>query len=188
MMPLSAEEAVAKLGLPLVVKPNKEGSTVGLTVVKDIKDFDKAVKTAYTYDTEVMLEQFIPGREFTVGVLDGQALAAGEIIPKMSEIFDYKSKYMPGGSEEIFPAPVDKELSDRMRRIALDAAKAAKIDSYCRVDFRLDKDGNLYVLEINTLPGMTSASLLPKSAKAVGISFGQLCEKICRLALRKAER
>ncbi|MBQ6673741.1 MAG: D-alanine--D-alanine ligase [Spirochaetia bacterium] len=185
MMPVTAEKAVAELGLPLVVKPNKEGSTVGLTVVKDIKDFDTAVKFAYTYDTEVMLEQFIPGREFTVGVLDGQALAAGEIIPKMSEIFDYKSKYMPGGSEEIFPALISKELSDRMRRIALDAAKAAKIDSYCRVDFRLDADGNLYVLEINTLPGMTSASLLPKSAKAVGISFEKLCERICTLALRR---
>ena len=185
MMPVTAEKAVAELGLPLVVKPNKEGSTVGLTVVKDIKDFDKAVETAYTYDNEVMLEQFIPGREFTVGVLDGQALAAGEIIPKLSEIFDYQSKYMPGGSEEIFPAPISKELSDRMRQIALDAAKAAKIESYCRVDFRLDKDDNLFVLEINTLPGMTSASLLPKSAKAVGMSFGQLCEKICTMALRR---
>ena len=185
MMPITAEKAVAELGLPLVVKPNKEGSTVGLTVVKDIKDFDKAVKTAYTYDTEVMLEQFIPGREFTVGVLDGQALAAGEIIPKLSEIFDYQSKYMPGGSEEIFPAPISQDLSDRMRQMALDAAKAAKIDSYCRVDFRLTQDNQLYVLEINTLPGMTSASLLPKSAKAVGISFSQLCEKICTMALRR---
>ena len=145
----------------------------------------RAVETAYKYDTEVMIEQFIPGREFTVGVLDGEALAVGEIIPKLSEIFDYQSKYMPGGSEEIFPAPISRELSDRMRKIALDAAKAAKIDSYCRIDFRVDNDGNPYVLEINTLPGMTSASLLPKSAKAVGISFVQLCEKICALALKR---
>ncbi|MCQ2603598.1 MAG: D-alanine--D-alanine ligase [Spirochaetia bacterium] len=185
MMPTDLDAAVRKLGLPLIVKPNKEGSTVGLTVVKKQEDLQKAVETACKYDTEVMLEKFIPGREFTVGILDGQALAVGEIIPKLSEIFDFQSKYMPGGAEEIFPAPLSSAVSDRMRSIALAAAKAAKIENYCRVDLRMTPEGEIYVLEINTLPGMTATSLLPQSAAKMGISFGDLCEKICAMALKR---
>lgn len=183
MLPESYEEIKKQLSLPVVIKPNKEGSTVGLTVVKKDEDYEEAVRTALKYDREVMAEEFIAGREFTVGVLAGEALAAGEIIPKLSDIFDYQSKYMPGGSEEIFPAPIDAETADRMKKLALEAAKAAKIESYCRVDFRMDPEGNLFVLEINTLPGMTQASLLPKSAAAAGIEFDELCERICRLGL-----
>lgn len=183
MLPGDYEDIKKELSLPIVIKPNKEGSTVGLTVVRKDEDYEEAVKTAFRYDREVMAEEFIPGREFTVGVLDGKALAAGEIIPKLSDIFDYQSKYMPGGSEEIFPAPLDKDTTERMQKLALEAARAAKIESYCRVDFRMDGQGNLYVLEINTLPGMTQASLLPKSAAAAGIGFDELCEKICTIAL-----
>src|SRR5580693_7307509 len=109
MAPVDQETAIRELGLPLVVKPNKQGSTVGLTVVKSAAEFEAAVIEAYRFDDEVMLEQFVPGREFTVGVLGERALAVGEIIPKCSEIFDYESKYQAGGAEEIFPAALSSE-------------------------------------------------------------------------------
>ena len=127
-----------------------------------------------------MIEGFVPGRELTVGVLEGRALAVGEIIPR-HEIFDYECKYTPGMSEEIFPA----DLPGRSRRNASAWAcwpTALKLGGYSRVDFRLTPGGELFCLEVNTLPGMTATSLLPQSARAVGIEFPDLCERICRTA------
>lgn len=167
------------LGLPLIVKPSKQGSTVGLTLVKKAGDLKAAIDLAFQHDDEVMLEEFIPGRELTVGVLDGKALAVGEIIPK-HELFDYECKYQPGMSEEIFPAKLDAKVAAEAQRLAVLAHEALKLGSYSRIDFRLSPEGRLVCLEANTLPGMTATSLLPQSGAAVGIPFPELCERICQ--------
>jgi len=188
MDPVNPEDAWAELGLPLVVKPNKQGSTVGLSIVKRPEDLSTAIAEAYRHDDEVMLEEFIPGREFTVGILGDRALAVGEIIPKLSDIFDYESKYQPDGAEEIFPANISPEATAEMQRLGLFAHRALKLRDYSRADFRMDSNGKIWCLEVNTLPGMTAQSLLPKSAAAVGISFPALCDEICRLALARRNR
>ena len=184
MAPVTAEQ-VEQLAYPLVVKPNRQGSTVGLTVVKQAEDLQTAITLAEEYDHEVMVEQFIPGRELTVGILDDRALAVGEIIPQCSDIFDYESKYQDGGALEIFPAEISEDLAQEAQKTALQVHKALKLEGYSRVDFRMDPQGRLWCLEANTLPGMTAASLLPKSAGALGITFPELCEHICRLGLQR---
>jgi D-alanine-D-alanine ligase len=185
MAPVDQETAIRELGLPLVVKPNKQGSTVGLTVVKSAAELEAAIIEAYRFDDEVMLEQFVPGREFTVGILGERALAVGEIIPRCSEIFDYQSKYQADGAEEIFPAALSVEQTSTLQQFALRVHRALKLRDYSRADFRMDKAGQFWCLEANTLPGMTNRSLLPKSAAAVGIAFPDLCDEICRLALSR---
>ncbi|MDQ1349304.1 MAG: D-alanine--D-alanine ligase, partial [Acidobacteriota bacterium] len=176
--------AIADLGLPLIVKPSNGGSTVGLTLVKATQEVDAAVALALESDRDVMLERFLPGREFTVGILGQQALAVGEIIPQ-HEIFDYECKYTPGLTREVFPAEIPDELAREMRDLALETHRVLKLRDFSRVDFRLDSAGAPYVLEANTLPGMTGTSLLPQSAAAVGIPFLDLCAEICRLALAR---
>jgi D-alanine-D-alanine ligase len=185
MAPVDQKAAIRALGLPLVVKPNKQGSTVGLTVVKSAADLDAAIVEAFRHDDEVMLERFVSGREFTVGILGERALAVGEIIPKCSEIFDYESKYQAGGAEEIFPAALSKEQTRELQELALRVHRALKLRDYSRADFRMDEIGQFWCLEANTLPGMTARSLLPQSAAAVGIAFPDLCDEICRLALNR---
>jgi len=184
MAPVTIEAAEGRLGWPLVVKPCKEGSTVGLTVVKQPDGYDQAVELAAGYDAEVLLEAFVPGRELTVGILDGRALAVGEIIPQ-HEVFDYECKYTPGMSQEFFPADLPPGVDAECCRLGLLAHQALKLGGYSRVDFRLTPAGELFCLEANALPGMTATSLLPQSAAAVGISFAELCERVC-LASRKA--
>lgn len=188
MAPVASVESVRHLGLPLVVKPSKQGSSIGLTIVKQVDQLDAAIQLAYQYDDEVMIEQFIAGRELTVGILNNQALGVGEIIPKRSEVFDYESKYQVGGAEEIFPADLTPHQTATVQGFALKAHHALKLRDYSRIDFRMDDRGNFYCLEANTLPGMTSASLLPKSAKASDISFPQLCDQICRLAVERFQK
>jgi D-alanine-D-alanine ligase len=184
MAPATVEEAGRRLGWPLVVKPCKEGSSVGLTVVKEPLGYDAAVELATRYDAEVLLEAFIPGRELTVGILEHQAMAVGEIIPR-HELFDYECKYTPGMSEEIFPAELPQDIAAECCRLGLLAHQTLKLGGYSRVDFRLTPAGELVCLEANALPGLTATSLLPQSAAAVGISFAELCERVCR-ASRKA--
>ena len=186
MWPVSADEVEA-LGLPLVVKPSRVGSTVGLSVVREVRELDGAVGRALTFDDQVLLERFVGGGEYTVGVLEGQTLAVGEIVPP-GDIFDYHSKYTPGLAEELFPARIDDELTERLRRLGLAAHEALGLRDFSRVDFRLDDAGEPYCLEVNTLPGMTSTSLLPQSAAVVGISFDELCERMIRLALTRGRR
>lgn len=183
MAPAARSLVDRDFGWPVVVKPSKQGSTVGLTVVKNGKDYDAAVTLAGQYDDEVMIERFVPGRELTVGVLEGRALAVGEIIPR-HEIFDYECKYTPGMSQEIFPADLAPDLSAECGRLGLLGHEALKLGGYSRVDFRLTPAGELFCLEVNTLPGMTATSLLPQAARAVGIEFPELCERICRAARR----
>ena len=182
MAPVTKDEVGAELGWPVVVKPSKQGSTVGLTVVKRPEDYDAAIELAFEYDDEVMVERFVAGRELTVPVIGDDTLPVGEIIPK-NEIFDYEAKYQPGMAEEIFPADLPDELADEAQRLALETHRVLKLAGFSRVDFRLDDQGGLWCLEVNTLPGMTSNSLVPKSAKAAGTAFPRLCERICELAL-----
>jgi D-alanine-D-alanine ligase len=179
------EAAIATLGFPLVVKPSKVGSTVGLSVVDRPADVATAVAEAERFDDEVVLEAFLPGREFTVGILGADALAVGEIVPS-HDIFDYECKYTPGMTEEIFPADVSSDLERHMRDLALRAHRSLKLRDFSRVDFRLGADGAPHCLEVNTLPGLTATSLLPQSAAAVGIPFAELCTRICQLALARA--
>ena len=183
MAPASRARVDRDFGWPVVVKPSKQGSTVGLTVVKSGKDYDDAVSLARQFDDEVMIERFVPGRELTVGVLEGRTLPVGEIIPR-HEIFDYECKYTPGMSQEIFPADLPDEVSAECGRLSLLAHEALKLGGYSRVDFRLTPAGDLFCLEVNTLPGMTATSLLPQAAKAKDIDFPELCERICRAARR----
>ncbi len=183
MAPVSHDLVAERLGYPLIVKPNGQGSTVGLTLVGSPAELDAAVELARGFDNEVMLERYVAGREITVGVLEDRALAVGEIISSTGPIFDYAAKYQAGGAEEIFPADLSPEQTARAQDLALRVHRALKLDVYSRVDFRLDADGGIWCLEVNTLPGLTSASLLPRSAAAVGIEFAELCERICRGAL-----
>ncbi len=184
MAPVTPRDVEAALGWPVVVKPSKQGSTVGLSIVREPGDLDEAIAEALRHDDEVMVEQFIPGRELTVGVLGDRALTVGEIIPS-HEIFDYECKYTPGMSEEIFPADISAEVSAECQRLGLAAHRALKLRGYSRADFRLTGDGQLVCLEVNTLPGMTATSLMPQSAAATGLSFPELCEAICRAALTR---
>jgi len=185
MAPVDPELAIERLGLPLIVKPNSEGSTVGLTLVRDREALPGAIATAAAFDEAVMIEQYIPGRELTVGILDNEALAVGEIIALTGagEIFDYTAKYQAGAAREIFPADLSDEITRAVQALGLRAHHALKLGSYSRVDFRMDPQGGLWCLEVNTLPGLTAGSLLPQSAAAVGIPFTELCERICRGAL-----
>ena len=176
------EKVEGQLRLPVVVKPSKQGSTVGLTVVRDIGQLWPAVEEARKYDDEVMVEQFVPGRELTVGILGEEALPVGEIIP-VHEIYDYECKYTAGMAREIFPADLTAEETSTVQELARRAFRALKLRGYARIDFRLAPDGVFYCLEANTLPGMTSLSLIPQAAAAAGISFPELCERIVRLAL-----
>ena len=183
MWPASSE-CIQALGLPLVVKPSRVGSTVGLTVIKRLDDLEAAVQAALRYDHQVLLERFVEGREYTVGVLDNRALAVGEIIPSHG-IFDYECKYTPGLSEEIFPAQIDPSLAARLQNLAIATHQALKLRDFSRVDFKVSLDGTPYCLEANTLPGLTATSLFPQSAAAVGIDFDSLCETLCDLAMRR---
>ncbi len=182
MAPVLEHDVTETLGWPVVVKPNKQGSTVGLTIVRQANDLAAALQRAGRYDNEVMVERFVPGRELTVGILDGRALPVGEILLK-GEIFDYAAKYQQGGVREIFPADLPADAATRVQQLAVQAHEALKLGVYSRIDFRLDPEGNFWCLEANSLPGMTAASLLPQAAKAAGIEFPKLCERICRAAL-----
>lgn len=176
-------ECEASLGLPLIVKPSKQGSTVGLSLVKSREGILPAIVEAFRYDDEVMVETFIPGRELTVGILGGEALPVGEIIPK-HEIYDYECKYTAGMAEEVFPARIPEEQRVEAQTFAVQAFRALKLSGYARIDFRMRPEGALFCLEANTLPGMTELSLIPQGAAAAGIAFPELCERIVELALQ----
>jgi D-alanine-D-alanine ligase len=183
MAPATTEQVEGMLGLPVIVKPSKQGSTVGLTLVKKRSDLPGAINEALKYDDEVMIERFVPGRELTVGVLGDVALPVGEIISK-HEIYDYECKYTAGMATEEFPAKISPEATERVQKQALAAFKSLKLNGYARIDFRLTTEGEFYCLEANTLPGMTELSLIPQGAAAMGIKFPELCERIVKLALK----
>ena len=169
---------------PCVVKPCSGGSSVGVSIVEDEKDFAKAMDEAFKFESAVLVEEYIKGREFSVGVLDGKALPIIEIIPKTG-FYDYINKYQSGRTVEICPAELDEDTTRRMQFEAEKAYSALGLEGYGRVDFLLDRHGDIYALEANTLPGMTSASLIPQEAAAAGIGYEELCDKIVTVSMKK---
>ena len=169
---------------PLVVKACNGGSSVGVYMVKEEKEYKQALEEAFFYDEEVVIEQYIKGREFSVGVMEGSALPIIEIAPKEG-FYDYKNKYQAGSTVETCPADIPEEKAAEIKRWAEKAYQVLRLKNYARMDFMMDQAGAVYCLEANTLPGMTPTSLLPQEAAAAGISFEELCEKIIAAALRE---
>lgn len=174
-----------KLFVPAVVKPSNGGSSVGVTIVNTVEELETAIAEAKKYDSVIVVEEYIKGREFSVGVIEGKALPIIEIIPKQG-FYDYKNKYQAGMTEEICPAHLSDEDRTAMQKEAEKAYKALGLNVYSRIDFILSSVNNLpYCLEANTLPGMTPTSLLPQEARADGIEYADLCEKIIEISLKK---
>jgi D-alanine-D-alanine ligase len=172
------------LKLPVVVKPCSGGSSIGVYIVDNEEDYKNAIEKSFTYEDEVVIEPYIKGREFACGIIDGKALPVIEIIPKTG-FFDYANKYQAGATEEVCPADIPDEIAEKMQRATELAFKALKLDIYSRADFLLDENGDIYCLEVNTLPGMTATSLLPQEAKAAGIEYSDLCELIIKKSLER---
>ncbi|MCB5284877.1 MAG: D-alanine--D-alanine ligase [Candidatus Cloacimonetes bacterium] len=183
--PRDLQGIVDKLGLPLIVKPNAGGSSVGISKVETTDQLREATQQALKYSSSALLERFIPGRELTVTVLDGTALPVVEIKP-LSGWYDYANKYKAGRSEYLAPAPIEEAVAQLIQMYAARLWQVFGLRSYARIDFRYDGD-QPYFLEVNTLPGMTPLSLTPMAAKAVGISFADLVVKIAHLALNQDE-
>ena len=163
--------------IPVVVKSATQGSSIGVTIVRDEAQLEAAVTEALKYDPILVVEQFLDGREFTVSVLDGKALSVIEIRPHSGE-YDYTSKYTVGATEYLVPAPISEEMTAEMQRIGELVYREVQGSGVIRVDIMTDHADNMYVLEYNTVPGMTATSLVPKAAKEMGIDFPTLCEKI----------
>ena len=172
------------LTFPCVVKPCSAGSSVGVQIVENRTQFKAAMEEAFRYDSDVLVEEYIKGREFSIGILGGKALPVIEIIPKTGW-YDYANKYQAGATVEVCPAELDPVIAEQMKREAEHAFEVLRLKAYGRIDFLLDQDNHFFCLEANTLPGMTPMSLLPQEAKAAGIDYPDLCEKIIELSLRK---
>ncbi len=177
------EIIVSEFPPPVIVKPNDQGSTVGLSLVERTADYREAIELACEVSDNILIEEYIDGRELTVAVLGERALPVVEILPK-NKLYDYECKYTEGMCEYDYPAKIPDETTILIQELGLRAFKALDCKGYARVDFRMDKAGRLYCLEVNTLPGMTKTSLVPKAAKAAGISFDQLIEQILQLAIK----
>lgn len=175
------ESYKTKLKFPVVVKPSREGSTVGISIVQKPEDFQAALKLAAQFDKEILIEDFVPGMEITIPIFNDKALTPIEIVPKQG-FYDYKNKYTAGNTEYILPPRMPQDAIKRCQEIALRAHQALQCRVYSRVDFRVSPDGSPYILEINTLPGCTPTSLLPKAAAHDGISFAQLIRTLVEKA------
>ncbi len=177
------EKQTVQVPFPCIVKACCGGSSVGVSIAGKEEDYEAALKEAFAYDDEVIIEQYIEGREFSVGVMDGKALPIIEIAPLVG-FYDYKNKYQAGSAVETCPAQLSEEKTKEMQGYAEAAFGALRLKNYARMDFMMDRDGAVYCLEANTLPGMTPTSLLPQEAAAEGVDFAALCEKIIAAALR----
>jgi D-alanine-D-alanine ligase len=179
VMPYGAEVDAAALPfpLPVVVKPSREGSSVGVSIVKRAEDLRGAVEVAWRYDREILVEQYVKGREIQVGILDGRAIGAIEIVPK-NEFYDFEAKYTDGMATHILPAPLPPGQYAALLAAGEEAHRCLGCSGYSRVDFIVTPAGDAYVLEVNTLPGMTALSLLPEIAQGAGIGFVELVERI----------
>ena len=174
---------VRKVPYPCIVKACSGGSSVGVYIAHNEEEYEKAKKEAFSYDDEVVIEQYIQGREFSVGVMDGKALPVIEIAPKQG-FYDYKNKYQADSAVETCPAEIPEDKTLEMQGIAEQVFAVLRMKNYARMDFMMNNCGEVFCLEANTLPGMTSTSLLPQEAAAVGINFEELCEKILNYALK----
>ena len=171
---------------PCVVKPCSGGSSVGTTIVHSRKEYAAALELAFRYEDSVIVEGFITGRELTVGVIDGKAMPVIEIIPK-NGFYDYKNKYQPGLTLELCPAPITSEETEKIQRLAEKVYRVLRLEAYGRVDFILDSNGVFWCLEANTLPGMTPTSLVPQMGVAMGMDYGELCERLLEVSRKKYE-
>lgn len=178
---MDQEKELEGIALPVVVKPCCGGSSVGVSIVREPKELEDALEEAFRYEKNVIVEEYVEGREFSVGVIDGEALPVIEIAP-IEGFYDYKNKYSQGATVETCPAELSEEQTARMQRYAEEGARALGITGYARLDFLMKKNGDMYCLEANTLPGMTPTSLLPQEAKAMGMDFGQLCMRLIEVS------
>ena len=186
VQPLDIDAILKKIALPLVVKPARQGSSLGMGIARTSDELATAIQKAFQYDNEVMLEQYISGREITVGVIGNDPLTAlplVEIIPnEQYDFFDYEAKYQPGATREICPAEFDEKLTAKAQAYGIAAHRALQLQGYSRTDMIVSNDA-IYILETNTIPGMTPTSLLPQAAAAAGLSFSALLDKLLELAL-----
>ena len=178
------EKEQERVPYPCIVKACCGGSSVGVCIAHNDAEYEAAKEEAFRYDEEVVIEQYITGREFSVGVMDGRALPVIEIAPKQG-FYDYKNKYQAGSTVETCPAELPLDKTQRMQRISEQAYQALRMKNYARMDFMMNEGGEIFCLEANTLPGMTPTSLLPQEAAAEGISFEQLCENILQYAKKQ---
>lgn len=176
-----------KLTLPFVIKAPRQGSSVGVHIINDVSEVPAALEDCFQFGDEVLVEEFLKGRELTIGILGDEALPIVEIVPNEG-FYDYAHKYTKGASNYYVPADIGEEATKRVQEAALAAHKALGLEVYSRVDILLTPDGRLGVLEINTIPGMTETSLLPKAAAVVGFDFPALCERIAELSLKRFAR
>lgn len=177
---------VKELGMefPVVVKTCCGGSSVGVYIAANQAEYEKALEDAYSYEDEVVIEEYIKGREFSVAVVDGKAYPVIEIAP-LQGFYDYKNKYQPGSTIETCPAELSLELTEKMQRYAEAGARALGLEGYCRLDFMMKENGDMYCLEANTLPGMTPTSLIPQEAQVLGIDYPSLCELLIEVSMKK---
>lgn len=171
---------------PCVVKACCEGSSVGVSIARNEEEYRAAKEEAFRYGREAIVERYIKGREFSVGILSGKALPVIEMVPKM-EFYDYKAKYQAGSAVEICPAPLSREKTEEIQEIAERVFRVLRLQSYARIDFVMSDSEELFCLEANTLPGMTATSLLPQEAAAAGMDFGELCQRILDDAMERYE-
>ena len=181
-----AVREVKELGMefPVVVKTCCGGSSVGVYIAANQAEYEKALEDAYSYEDEVVIEEYIKGREFSVAVVDGKAYPVIEIAP-LQGFYDYKNKYQPGSTIETCPAELSLELTEKMQRYAEAGARALGLEGYCRLDFMMKENGDMYCLEANTLPGMTPTSLIPQEAQVLGIDYPSLCELLIEVSMKK---
>lgn len=183
---VSGLQSIEKIKLPAVVKPIDSGSSIGISIVENTNELKQAIREAlkYTSNSRILIEDKIDGREFSVGVLGDQVLPIIELIPK-SGFYDYQNKYQKSRTEEIVPADITNKLRDRMKEMALKIHQILGLSVYSRTDFIVNEQGQIYMIEVNSLPGMTPSSLLPQEAEAAGINFKELCEQIVMESLKK---
>ena len=172
------------MDFPVVVKTCCGGSSVGVYIANDQAEYEKALEDAYSYEDEVVVEEYIKGREFSVAVVDGKAYPVIEIAP-LQGFYDYKNKYQAGSTIETCPADISPELTAKMQHYAEEGAKALSLEAYCRLDFMMRENGEMFCLEANTLPGMTPTSLIPQEAQVLGMDYPTLCEELIRVSLKK---
>ena len=180
------KDSLAEIGitLPCVVKPCCGGSSIGVSIVKEESNFTKALDDAFFWEDEILIEEYVEGREFSVGVIKGRALPVIEIAPKEG-FYDYKNKYKAGSTVETCPADIKDSVAKEMQKHAVKVAEALGLDTYSRIDFLVNAKDEVYCLEANTLPGMTATSLLPQEAKVEGVNFEELCQQLVDISMEK---
>ncbi len=180
-MEMIVEDVLERFTLPVVIKAANQGSTIGVSVIHEASEVARAVQDAFKYDPWILVEGYLAGDEFTASVLSGEALPVIQIVPH-SGVYDYASKYTAGATDYLVPAPIDDRLKEQLQELARQTYRLMNCEGVARVDFMTDDKGNPFILEVNTVPGMTVTSLVPKAAGAVGMDFLALCEAILSTA------